>query len=167
MTIEPPPNDLEERLRAVEDRLEILQLLAAYGPAADSGVGAVAGGLWTDDASYDSGLETFTGRAGVGAMIDGLPLHRELLAQGCTHSIDLPVIDVRGDHATAVGHGFLLRREDDRFVVWRSTAVRWTCERVDGRWRIASRVNRLLDGSSPAREHLNAGLTEALGLAGR
>jgi hypothetical protein len=158
---------LEARLLAVEDRLEILQLLAAYGPAADSGSGDIAEALFTEDATYDAGLATFHGGAGVGQMINTLPLHRDLMAGGCAHSVDLPVVDVQGDKAIAVGHGFLFKRDGDSFLLWRCSAVRWTFERVEGRWLIRSRVNRILDGDTAARELLRDGLIDGLHLKAR
>ena len=142
---------LEARMAVLEDRDEILRLLARYGPSADSGSAEVAGGLFTDDALYDTGVGVFEGAQAVHDMIQGLPLHLDLMRAGCAHTLDLPVIDVQGDRATAFGHGFLLRREGDAFVVWRATAVHWDFERVGERWRIAKRVNRLLDGSEAAR----------------
>jgi SnoaL-like domain len=155
---------LDARLLAVEDRLEILQLLAAYGPTADSGSGDIAETLFTEDATYDAGLATFHGGAGVGQMINTLPLHRDLMAGGCAHTIDLPVVDVQGDTATAVGHGFLFKRDGDSFLLWRCTAVRWTFARVEGRWQVGSRVNRVLDGDPGARKLLRDGLIDGLHL---
>lgn len=152
MTSTTPTIDLETRLRDLEDRFEILQLVAAYGPVADSGSGDVAERMWLADGWYDSGIERFDGAAAVGDMLNSLPLHLELMAGGCTHLNTVPVVNVQGDHATAVCHGQLLRREGDQFVVWRSGAVRWELVRTADGWRIASRQNHLLDGSAPAQE---------------
>ena len=44
-----------------------------------------------------------------------------------------------------------MRREGDRFFLWRVSAVRWDVERVDARWRIRRRTNRLLDETGGGR----------------
>jgi hypothetical protein len=65
----------EERLAKVADQLAIYQLSMTYGPSADSGSDDVVRTLYTEDAEYDSGLETFYAADGVAEMIGGLPLH--------------------------------------------------------------------------------------------
>ena len=45
---------LVSRVRTLEDQLEIMQLVAQYGPAVDSGAGDAAAGLWTDDGRFDA-----------------------------------------------------------------------------------------------------------------
>jgi hypothetical protein len=151
---------LEERLQRLEDESAILRLIASYGPSADSGSGDVAEKLFTEEAEYDIQVGTLNGGAAVGDMIDHLPLHRQLLAGGCAHTTDLPLIEVDGDRAWALCHGFVLRREGDQFVVWRAAAVWWEFQRATGRWRISRRVNRLLDGQSVAPDLFRKGLLE-------
>ncbi|MDO9487571.1 MAG: nuclear transport factor 2 family protein, partial [Sphingomonadaceae bacterium] len=46
---------LESRLRELEDRLEIYQLLSAYGPLVDSGDAEATADLWVADGVYDWG----------------------------------------------------------------------------------------------------------------
>ncbi len=155
---------LESRIGRIEDELQILRLIAAYGPCADSGSGDIAKTLFSENALYDSGLGVLHGAEAIQKMIYTLPLHLDLMATGCAHTTDVPVIDVQGDRASAVAHGFLLRREGDGFVAWRATSVRWEFERSDGRWLIASRVNRLLNGEEAARAHFRSGLLQGLHL---
>ena len=45
---------LTERVRLLEDRIEIMQLVAQYGPAVDSGSGDAAAALWTEDGLFDA-----------------------------------------------------------------------------------------------------------------
>lgn len=150
--------DLEQRLGQLEDKMEIMQLIAAYGPTADSGSGEVAVRMWVEDGWYDSGIERFDGAAAVGAMLDSLPLHRELMAGGCAHLTTVPLIELHGNAATATCHSQLLRRRDDHFEVWRTGAVQWQLVRTGEGWRIRSRENRLLDGTQPARDLFAAAL---------
>ena len=45
---------LADRVRALEDNIEITQLAAQYGPAVDSGSGKAAAALWTEDGVFDA-----------------------------------------------------------------------------------------------------------------
>jgi hypothetical protein len=151
---------LERRLAEVEDRLAIYQLLMTYGPSADSGSDDVVRALHTEDAEYDSGLETFHGADGIAKMIAELPLHREIMAGGSGHMATLPAVRIDGDRATAVCHGQLLRfdRDADCFRVWRTTAVQLEFRRTPDGWRIHRRRNRLMDGSDASHRHFREGL---------
>lgn len=151
---------LERRLAEVEDRLAIYQLLMTYGPSADSGSDDVVRTLYTSDAEYDSGLETFYGADGVAEMIASLPLHRDIMAGGSAHMATLPVVRIEGDRAVALCHGQLLRfdREQDAFRVWRTTAVQLEFRRMPEGWKIHRRVNKLLDGSDASHQHFRDAL---------
>jgi hypothetical protein len=145
-------NQLEDRVRSLEDRLAIYQLMSTYGPSADSGSGDVVETLFTESGEYDSGIDPFHGAAAIRDMIEHLPLHRSLMAAGCAHLMTMPLVQVDGDRAVAICHSQLLRHEDDGFRVWRTSATRLDFERTPGGWRIARRVNRLLDGSASPRD---------------
>lgn len=145
---------VESRLKRVEDELEITRLMARYGPAVDSGSSQVAAELWTEDGSYDvGGIATLSGREELEAGFNG-PFHQEIIFSGAAHSGGLPYIVIVGDQATAVSHSFTIRKEGETFQIWRLSANRWTFVRTADGWRIASRRNRLLDGSAEAREML-------------
>ena len=53
MTVEQTLEALERRCRAVEDHLEILNLLNSYGPLVDSGSAQEAAELWTESGGYN------------------------------------------------------------------------------------------------------------------
>lgn len=148
---------LSARLSEVEDRLAITQLLATYGPAVDSGDAETAGGLWSTDGVYDSGVATFEGAAGVAAMVGG-EMHQGIIAGGSAHLVGAPRIEVRGDRAVATCYSQLVRHdaERDAFYIWRTTANRWELAREAGGWRVTNRLNRLLDGGADARALLGA-----------
>jgi hypothetical protein len=142
---------LQARLQQLEDTVQIAQLMAGYGPAVDSGAAARAGALWADDGVYDSGVGAWTGPDGIGGMVEG-PFHQSLIHEGCAHVVSAPHITVDGDTAVAICHSQLLRSTGEGFYIWRVTANRWDWQRIDGRWRITNRVNKVLDGTPDARD---------------
>jgi hypothetical protein len=151
---------LERRIGLLEDQIEIYQLLATYGPSADSGSDDVVHELYDVDGSYDSGLDRYDGADSVANMIATLPLHRQVMAEGSSHVVTMPVVRIDGDRAYAVCHGQLHRydREADQFRIWRSSGVLLEFIRTEQGWRMAKRVNRLLDGSDASHAHLRSGL---------
>lgn len=151
---------LEQRIDQLEDQIAIYQLLATYGPSADSGSDDVVRDLYAVDGSYDSGLETFVGADAVGDMIASLPLHRQVMAEGSSHVVTMPVVRIEGDRAYAVCHGQLQRydKQADQFRIWRSSGVQLEFLRTPQGWRFARRSNRLLDGSPQSHEHMRDGL---------
>jgi hypothetical protein len=82
-------------------------------------------------------------------MVEGAA-HQGLLAEGVAHVMGLPRVTVDGDRAVAVNQSVVHRRGE----VWRVAANRWELVRTPLGWQVASRVNRLLDGSAEARELL-------------
>ena len=140
--------------------MAIYQLLATYGPSADSGSADVVREIFDVNGAYDSGIDRFEGAENVANMIATLPLHRQVMAEGSSHVVTMPVVRIDGDRAYAVCHGQLHRydREADQFRVWRSSGVLLKFVRTENGWRLAERVNRLLDGSEASHAHLREGL---------
>jgi hypothetical protein len=84
---------LEQRVKVLEDQLQLYRLVSSYGPAVDTGSSEAAGALWDGDGYYEfeSGAkQRLNGPAGVAAMVqsDG---HQRLIRQGCAHVLALPV----------------------------------------------------------------------------
>jgi hypothetical protein len=153
---------LEARLRRVEDELEIVRLLAAYGPAVDSGSSRVAAELWSDAGVYDiGGVARPAGHDELAAVYDG-PQHQEIIGGGAAHLTGPPVVTVDGDRASAVAHSFVFRKDGDHFLLWRAAANRWTFTRTPAGWRIDERYNRPLDGSAEARDVLRVNRNEGV-----
>ena len=50
-----PSATLEQRIRAIEDRLEIYNLIAGHPPSADTGADYYAEAVYTDDGEFDRG----------------------------------------------------------------------------------------------------------------
>lgn len=146
-----PLPTVDERLTALEDREAIRNLIASYGPLADSGDAEAVAALWTEEGSYAvGGMAEAKGRAAIAALING-EVHRALMADGCAHLLGPVVIDLANDRAVARGHSVVLRNGPSGFEVWRVSANRWELVRTTDGWRVERRVNAPLDGSEAAR----------------
>lgn len=142
---------LAARLALLEDREAIRDLIAHYGPLADSGEAAALARLWREDGAYEVvGFATARGRAEIAALIDG-PVHRALMADGCAHVLGPVAVEVEGDSAWARGHSVVFRHGDAGFEVHRVSANRWRLARTQAGWRVVHRANALLDGAETAR----------------
>lgn len=146
---------LAARLQRVEDELAIRRVILSYGPAADAGLAARAGGLWADDGEYDwdTVRPALVGPDEVESMLLGRG-HQSLIREGVAHFAGPPLIEVDGDRATALSYSLVLRRDADeqRIFVWRLGAAHWEFIRVDGTWRIRRRTHRQLDETGAGRE---------------
>ncbi|MGC1470745.1 MAG: nuclear transport factor 2 family protein [Sphingorhabdus sp.] len=145
------PDSLETRLCVLEDKEAIRELIARYGPLADSGDSEGVASLWADDGSYAvGGIAEAKGRAAIAGLIDG-ETHRQLMRGGCAHLLGPVAIELDGDVAIARGHSVVFRQTDAGFEVWRVSANRWELERGTAGWQVRRRVNAPLDGSEAAR----------------
>jgi ketosteroid isomerase-like protein len=152
---------LEIRTRALEDQIQIYQVIMSYGAAADSGSADAIAQIYTGDAEYDSGVSQVVGVEAIAGVLSG-EQHRQMIAGGLAHLATTPVVHIDGDHAVAFFHGQVLRRGPDgaNFTLWRATAVLMELARTDAGWRVTKRVNRLLDGSAVSHEHFRDGLRQ-------
>ncbi len=163
---------LDARLRAIEDRLEIYDLIASHPPSADTGADYYTRAVYTEDGSFDrgEGLDSAVGNEAVAAMTR-TPGHRRAIEGGLAHFAGLPQIAIDGDTAYVTSYLLLLHpdpRGDVRelpnhgesagFRIHRVAANRWTLTRTPEGWKIASRRLRPLDGSQPARGILEQAL---------
>ena len=146
---------LEQRLGEVEDQLAIMQLIASYGPAVDGMDGPTLTSLWTTEGCYDFGSEPLVGRANVAGLLD-LDTHRAYVSAGCAHVLSPPRIEVDGPRAVAVNHSQVFVYDGGGWRADRTCANEWILVRTPEGWQVASRTNRLLDGSQAARELFTA-----------
>jgi len=151
----PAADQIAERLRTLEDREAIRDLIAQYGPLADSGSAAELAALWLDDGTYAVGaIGEANGRAEIAALIEG-PAHQQLMAQGCAHLLGPVTIEIDGNLAMARGHSIVFRHTEAGFETARVAANRWELRRgLDG-WQVTRRDNALLDGDAAARALLS------------
>jgi uncharacterized protein (TIGR02246 family) len=156
-------NGLAARIALLEDREAIRDLIARYGPLADAGDAAGAAALWTEDGVYDvGGHGVHRGRAAIAALLEG-EAHQALIAAGVAHLLSAPVIEIDGDCAEATTYSCVLRHVGEGWHAHRVAANYWMLVRGAEGWRIAGRVNRLLDGDPAAHALLSpagAGATE-------
>lgn len=148
---------LAARLQALEDREAIRELIASYGPLADTGAADALSQLWTEDGRYAvGGMTEAKGRAAIAALIDGT-VHRNLMADGCAHTLGPVTILLDGDTATARGHSVVFRADGKGgWTAHRVSANRWHLARTPDGWRVTARENALLDGAEAARALLTA-----------
>lgn len=134
---------IDDRLRAVEDRLEIIELEATYARAFDERDGTAWSALFTEDGIYQSRP---VGDAPPVTYVQG----REALETFCSeapfdgiHFLHLPQLTVEGDTATGRIHlEFYGTWSNDPGAPRRATHGLYDVayRRIDGRWRIAHRV---------------------------
>lgn len=164
---------LEDRLRAVEDRLAIYDLLAAHPLSADTGERDFIESIYTEDFVFDRGpgLHGAQNRDEMVALVDS-DAHRTAIAGGLAHFGNLPLVELHGDTAVATSYlAFLTPDEkgEERelanhgtstgFRIHRVLANRWSLVREDGRWSIRSRTVLPMDGSGPALEMVRQAAT--------
>ena len=163
---------LDARLRDIEDRLEIYNLIASHPPSADTGADYYTRVVYAEDGSFDRG-EGLTGAVGneaIAAMTQ-TEGHRRAIEGGLAHFAGLPHIEIDGDAAYVTSYLLLLHPDacgeprelpnhglSPGFPIHRVAANRWTLARTPEGWKIASRKLRPLDGSPPAREILEQAL---------
>jgi hypothetical protein len=159
---------LEDRVRGIEDRLEIYNLIASHPPSADTGASDYTASVWTEDGTFDRGAEfqAPAGRAAI-AGTGASPEHHRAIEQGIAHFAGLPYVRVTGDTAFAISYLQILVPDrvgpvfevpnhgtTQGFHVHRVSANRWDFVRTPAGWRIKRRRLRALDGSPEAREIL-------------
>lgn len=140
--------DRENRIRHLEDVEAIRNIIASYGPLADSGDAEGVAALWSENGAYDvGGFGVSKGREDIAALITG-ETHKSLMAQGCAHMLSPHHIVLNGDKAVATGYSTVFRKVGDVYEAWRVSANRWELERQpDENWLVALRVNRPVDGA--------------------
>ena len=162
---------IEERLRAVEDQLEIYNLIASHPPSADTGADYYTRVAYVEDGALDLGRGApVTGNEAIAA-ITKTPPHQAAIAGGLAHFAGLPRVELDGDKATATSYLQILTPHPTAephevpnhgvskgFRIHRVAANRWELERTADGWKIRRRTVRTLDGGEPARDILRGAL---------
>jgi hypothetical protein len=162
---------IEERLRVVEDRLEIYDLIASHPPSADTGADYYTRAVYADDGALDLGRDKAVTGKGAIAAITKLPAHQAAIAGGLAHFAGLPKIEIDGDRATVTSYLQILTPHptaephevpnhgvSNGFRIHRVAANRWDLTRTPSGWKIVRRTVRSIDGTEPAREILRGAL---------
>jgi len=161
---------LEERIRAIEDRLEIYNLIAGHPPSADTGAAAYTEAVFTEDGVFDRGanLSGAVGNKAIAAIVT-TPAHQAAIAGGIAHFAGLPYIALEGDEAMVISYLQILTPNkageaievpnhgaSRGYHIHRVVTNRWELVRTAAGWKIKRRTIRLVDGSEPSREILQA-----------
>jgi hypothetical protein len=157
-------HSLEDRLRAVEDKLAIYHLIASHPPAADTG----GDGYYRDAFAADGEVDLGGGKGASGneaiAAIVKTPEHQAAIAGGLCHFAGLPRVEIDGDSAVATSYLQIItpdRQATPRevsghgtstgFRIHRVGANRWELKRGKNGWKVTRRTLRPLDGNDEAR----------------
>jgi hypothetical protein len=172
MSADPPPSTLEHRLRAIEDRLAIYNLIASHPPSADTGAGAYAEAVYVEDGIFDRGAElsSWAGNTAVGANLKSEG-HQAAIAGGLAHFTGLPYVAIDGDEAVVISYLQILTPKKSGepvevpnhgasrgYHIHRVVTNRWELTRTPDGWKIKRRTSRLVDGSEASREILRGAL---------
>jgi len=166
---------LEQRIRAVEDRLEIYNLIAAHPPSADTGASRYAEAVYTEDGVFGRGpdLSGAAGNKAIGASLQSAG-HQAAIAGGLAHFTCLPHVTINGDSAVVVSYLQILTPKKSGepievpnhgasrgYHIHRVVTNRWDLVRTPSGWEIKRRTLRLVDGTEPSREILRGALPAA------
>ncbi len=169
MSKKPTP---EDRLRAIEDRLEIYNLIASHPPSADTAADYYTRAVYAEDGVFDRDPHPGgNGNEEIAAMVRS-PAHHAAISGGLAHFCGLPFIELDGDRAVVTSYLQILMPDPNGvpvelsnhgtskgFRIHRVAANRWDLARTPKGWRIKRRTLRPLDGSEPARQLLRQALT--------
>jgi hypothetical protein len=163
---------LDDRIKEIEDRLEIYNLIASHPPSADTGGSDHIAACWVEDGVFDRGetLSSPHGRDTIASQVKSAE-HQAAIAGGLAHFTGLPHVAIEGDTAVVTSYLQILvpQTQGDPvdvpnhgsgrgFRVHRMTANRWELVRTPQGWKFKHRSLRQLDGSEPARKILRGAL---------
>jgi len=167
------PVELNNRLRAIEDKLAIHELIAAHPPSADTGAAGYTRSVYLEDGIFDRGpdLDGAEGAADIAAFILR-PEHHEAIQGGLAHFAGLPLVHLQGDTATATSYLMIVHLDHEGparelpnhgtslgYRIHRAVVNRWELVRRDGGWKIARRTLLPVDGSDGHQALLRQALT--------
>ncbi len=163
---------LEQRIRAIEDRLAIYNLIAGHPPSADTGASAYAEAVYTEDGEFDRGpdLSGASGNKAIAASLQSAG-HQAAIAGGLAHFTGLPHVTIDGDRAVVISYLQILTPKKSGeaievpnhgasrgYHIHRVVTNRWELVRTASGWKIKRRALRLVDGSEPSRDILRGAL---------
>jgi len=157
-------DSLEDRVRAIEDKLAIFHLIASHPPAADTGTDRYYREAFVADGEMDlGGGKGARGNDTIGALVK-TPEHEAAIAGGLCHFAGLPRVEIKGDSAVALSYLQIItpdRQAAPRevsghgsttgFRIHRVGANRWELKRSKDGWKVVRRTLRPLDGTDDAR----------------
>jgi hypothetical protein len=168
------PKAIEDRVRAIEDRLEIYNLIASHPPSADTAAHNYIRSIFVEDAVLDlGGTKTASGAQAISEMPQR-PEHHQAIKGGLAHFAGLPHVTIDGDRAVVTSYLQILAPHPTAdeievpahgatrgYRIHRVGANRWELVRTPQGWKIRRRSYRTLDGSEPALDILRQALAPA------
>lgn len=169
-------NDLDKRLRVVEDKLAIYELIASHPPSADTGAADYTLSVYREDGVFDRGptLDGANGAKEIAAFIQR-PEHDEAIRGGLAHVTGLPLVDLRAGLATVTSYLMIVHLDHEGephelpnhgmsfgYRIHRAVVNCWELERTEGRWKIARRTLLPVDGTDPHLALLRQGLGDKI-----
>jgi SnoaL-like protein len=165
---------IEDRIRAIEDRLAIYNLIASHPPSADTALSAHIRAVFTDDGVLDlGGDKTAAGNEAIAAMPQR-PAHQAAIRAGLAHFAGLPHVTIDGDRAVATSYLQIIAPHPSAepievpahgaskgYRIHRVGANRWELVRTVDGWKIKRRTYRSLDGNDEALDILRQALMPA------
>ena len=164
-------DSLEDRVRAIEDKLAIFHLIASHPPAADTGTDRYYREAFVADGEMDlGGGKGARGNDTIGALVK-TPEHEAAIAGGLCHFAGLPRVEIKGDSAVALSYLQIItpdRQAAPRevsghgsttgFRIHRVGANRWELRRGKDGWKVVRRTLRALDGTDDAQALLRTAI---------
>ena len=152
-------DSLEDRVRAIEDKLAIFHLIASHPPAADTGTDRYYREAFVAAAE----IHLAVGNDTIGALVK-TPEHEAAIAGGLCHFAGLPRVEIKGDSAVALSYLQIITPDRQAvprevsghgsttgFRIHRVGANRWELKRGKDGWKVVRRTLRPLDGTGDAQ----------------
>jgi hypothetical protein len=164
------PLSIEQRLRAIEDRLEILDLLAGSALSSDVASETYWESMFAPGAVMDRGVNHgLENREQIMAIVRSKG-QTEAIESGMAHSLGLPCIRIEGDRAVATGYLQALVLDPNSpevtlpgkgsrkaLATYHLTVNRWELERTAKGWQVTRRVIRPI-ATEDAQQMLRRGI---------
>jgi hypothetical protein len=150
---------LLSRLTAMEDRLEILNLLAGSAFSSDIASELYWTKMFTENATFDRGTKEDKGRDEILKIINA-PDQKQAIKAGMTHFAMLPHIKLFGDSAIATGYLLIVMPDSAAshvklagkgvspgFSIYQVTANQYKFVRTTVGWKVSQRIVRPLSSN--------------------
>lgn len=155
-------SSLEERLRYIEDRLAIYNLIASHPPSADTSSKSHIRSMFVEDGVLDLGGSKVASGNDAISELSQRPAHQDAIHSGLAHFAGLPYVQINGDEAIAISYLQIVTPDQlaeevevpahgisRGYRIHRIGANKWALTRTPQGWKIKRRVYRSLDGSDP------------------
>lgn len=148
---------LERRVRELEDKEQIRELIARYGFTADLGHSQAWVDVWTKDGVYDLGPDDKA--AGSDSLMKDIitnPVGHKTIENRSLHTVVNHFIRIDGDKAWAEAYSIVFVRGDEGYYPWTCGYNHFEFERENGRWLIKLRLRRPVGGEEWGGEVIKA-----------